>query len=610
MNVLFSVLLSFLSASATLDKSGHLMFVEYSINEPTKDEGVIYVDILFHYKGQTYKVARHRYPEPITSIVDTFPWFSKDKWEGGDLEVVAKRADGSVERSYISEQSIAIKDLGYEPPKFEHKMNSALVKIDDGPDPYAWRMLGYDPGHTGYYPFSLYPPLDSLWMLPEWGHPGSWITDVSAAAGHDMLLIPKSASQWNILTARDIETGEIIWQRYVTANVMTTALSEGDSILFVGTVIGYTPWKDTTFYALDPFTGKFKWGKSFKTVEYSPIVVDSLVYVSSLGLPAKLACWNYEGDSIWALITWMTCSSPAFNDGIVLHTGKDTLHNIYEQDSILYARDWLKGELLWDFAGSGDIPNLMGYNRKIVFSPFLDPLYAVDVHTGNMIWVSYLYNPIANVRVNSSFSIVHWAYGQYCNDTIVTMWFTINENTGDSLWDTLLIPPDTNSGRTTLTLSSQDSLFWITNCSRIYVFHNHNPLFVKDLPRSPAIWPSWNFPIFYRNYFIYAHEDFLIVYRTDTSNCRDSIPSSGSTGVLYSPDGQMIFHFVVQKPSPLSLHLYTVDGRKVWELHEPLLPAGTYNLNLPELPHSGVYILRYSFSNLTGAERFIYIKRK
>jgi len=30
------------SASATLDKSGHLMFVEYSINEPTKDEGVIY----------------------------------------------------------------------------------------------------------------------------------------------------------------------------------------------------------------------------------------------------------------------------------------------------------------------------------------------------------------------------------------------------------------------------------------------------------------------------------------------------------------------------------------------------------------------------------------
>ena len=172
MNVFAFFIFASLSASATLDKSGHLMFVEYSINEPTKDEGVIYVDILFHYKGQTYKVARHRYPEPITSIVDTFPWVSKDKWEGGDLEVVAKRADGGVEKSYISEQSIAIRDLGYEPPKSEHEVNSALVKIDDGPDPYAWRMLGYDPGHTGYYPFSLYPPLDSLWMY-DWSGAGT-----------------------------------------------------------------------------------------------------------------------------------------------------------------------------------------------------------------------------------------------------------------------------------------------------------------------------------------------------------------------------------------------------------------------------------------------------
>ena len=42
MNVFVFFIFASLSASATLDKSGHLMFVEYSINEPTKDEGVIY----------------------------------------------------------------------------------------------------------------------------------------------------------------------------------------------------------------------------------------------------------------------------------------------------------------------------------------------------------------------------------------------------------------------------------------------------------------------------------------------------------------------------------------------------------------------------------------
>ncbi len=609
MSVFAIFLFSFLSANATLDKSGHLMFVEYSINQPTKYEGVIYVDILFHYKGETYMVARHRYPEPITSIVDTFPWVSKDKWEGGDLEVVVKKADGSVERSYISEKSIEIKDLGYEPPKFEHEVNGALVKLNDGPDPYAWRMLGYDPGHTGYYPFSLYPPLDSLWMY-DWSGAGSWTTEISGCAGHDILFIPLAPWGWNRIAAFDVERGDTIWERVLTANVWTSVLSLDDSTLFVGTSIGFTPPKDTTFYALDPFTGKFRWGKSFKTVEYSPVVVDSLVYVSSLGLPAKLACWNYEGDSIWAVISWKSSGSPAFYDGIVFHTGLDTLHDIYEQDSIVYARDNLTGESIWYFVGSGGILNLLAYENKIIFSPFFDPLYALDIQTGDIAWTSYSYNPIANVHTSGSFSIVYWVHSQYYNDTLATVWFIIDANTGEFLWDTLLIPPDTNSGRTTLTLSSQDSLFWITNCGRIYVFHNHSPLFVKDLPRSPAIWPSWNFPIFYRNHFIYAHEDFLIVYRTDTSNCRDSIPSSGSTGVLYSPDGQIVFHFVSQESSPFSLSLYTVDGRKVWGLHEPLLPAGTHNFDLPELPHSGVYILRYSFSNITGAERFIYIKRR
>ena len=597
MNVLFSVLLSFLSASATLDKSGHLMFVEYSINESTKDEGVIYVDILFHYKGETYKVARHRYPEPITSIVDTFPWVSKDKWEGGDLEVVAKRADGGVEKSYISEQSIAIRDLGYEPPKSEHEVNSALVKIDDGPDPYAWRMLGYDPGHTGYYPFSLYPPLDSLWMY-DWSGAGSWTAEISGCAGHDMLFIPLAPWGWNRIAAFDVENGDTIWQRVLTSNVWTSALSSDDSTLFVGTSIGFTPWKDTTFYALDPFTGKLKWGKSLKTVEYSPIVVDTFVYAPHF---YKVYCFTYggDGDSLWAANG--AYSSPVYDNGIIV--GAST-------DSVLTARDWLTGRSVWDFVEDNPIYSLTIYQHKVLPGVYgYIPAHALDVETGYLIWEN---NETFYQIPHGAYSKIFWGHGIYANGGQLTVFKWLNASDGQNLHEVLLSPSDTSGSRMIRMLITQDSILWVANVDILYFLKisQQIPFDTLLLPQSPAIFASWGFPIAYKNHYIYAHEDFLIVYRTDTSNCRDSTPASNSTGILYSPDGQIVFHFVSQKSSPFSLGLYTIDGRKVWELHEPLLPAGTYNLNLPELPHSGVYILRYSFSNLTGAERFIYIKRR
>ncbi len=606
-------LLSFIQAQATLDQNGHVMLITYDIQQPTKAQAISSVDIWFHVKGRSYLVATHRYPVPVTSIRDTFPWFSKSKWQGGDLEVVFQRVDGSRVSKYIPESTIQVRDLSHlfpspVPEGRSRKVNWARVKSYDGPDPYAWRMLGYDPGHTRYYPFPLYPPLEMKWIMDEWGHPGSWITDVSGAAGHGMLFIPKSLSQWNIITARDIETGEIIWERYVTANAMTSALSIGDSILFVGTRIGFTPWQDTTFYALDPFTGELKWGKVFKTVQYSPIVVESLVYVPSLGLPAKLGCWNYRGDSIWTVIPWMSEGAPAYDDGVVFHTGKDTLHNIYEIDSTVYARDYLTGELIWNFTGSGDIPNIMAYEGKVIFSPFFDPLYALNVQTGDMMWTSYSYNPIANVHTSGSFSIVHWAHSQYHNDTLATIWITINANTGDFLWDTLLIPADTNSGRTALTLSSGDSIFWITNCSRIYVFKNHVPLYVTDLPESPAIWPSWNFPILYKNYLIYAHEDFLVVYTADTvMDTSEQIDTLVNFRIYpFYANGNPILRLDIPEAGWMNLELFSVNGRKVWG-RRVYLEKGTHRIYFPSLP-SGVYTLFYDFRGYQGGKRVLLLK--
>ena len=58
--ILLLLLAGLVRSNSTLDKRGHLMYVEYSINEPAKIEGVVFVDIVFHYKGRTYIVALHR----------------------------------------------------------------------------------------------------------------------------------------------------------------------------------------------------------------------------------------------------------------------------------------------------------------------------------------------------------------------------------------------------------------------------------------------------------------------------------------------------------------------------------------------------------------------
>ena len=609
MTGLFLLLLAgFIKANATLDKSGHMMYVEYSISEPAKDQGVVYVDILFHHKGGTYRVARHRYPEPIVSIVDTFPWVSKDKWEGGDLEVVARKANGDIERSYISEKSIEVGDLGYKLPEFEHEVNGALVKVNNGPDPYAWRMLGYDPGHTGYYPFHLYPPLDSLWMY-DWSGAGTWTTEISGAAGQEMIFIPEAPWGWNKIEARDIETGEIIWQRYVTANVWTSALSLDDSTLFVGTSIGYTPWQDTTFYALDPFTGELKWGKVLKTVEYSPIVVDSLVYVSSLGLPAKLVCWNYRGDSIWAVISWMSDGAPAYDDGMVFHTGKDTLHNIYEIDSTVYARNYLTGELIWDFTGSGEIFNLMAYEGKIVFSPFFDPLYALNSQTGDLAWTNWDYGSTINAPLNAGFDQVLFGHGVYVGDTIFSIFYVLNSINGELLWDTLLSPVDTNGGRMTRIVMTPDSMLWVANKDILYILKVNYPKVIYSLilPESPAQFSSWCFPIAYKNYFIYAHEDFLVVYRADTvmdTSGQDTL-TDFQVYFLYV-DGNPVLRLDVPYEGQISLKLFSIAGRKVWR-RQIYFEKGTHFIDLPSLP-SGVYFLFYDFKGHRGTKKIIILK--
>lgn len=576
------VVLCDIKAGATLDKGGHILIVNYDI-QVKRSEAIDRIDVWFHHKGISYCVATHRYIEPVTSICDTFVWVSKDRWKGGDLELTFYQIDGGKTSHYIPESRIATCELSIPyNVRCEYWVNYTMVKSYKGKDPYAWRMLGYDAGHTGYYPFHLYPPLDSLWMY-RWSGAGTWTTMISGAAGHGMIFIPEAPWGWNKIQARDIETGEVIWERVVTANVWTSVLSEGDSILFVGTSIGFTPWQDTTFYALDPFTGKLKWGKVLKTVEYSPIVVDSFVYAPHF---YKVYCFTYKGDSVWAGPG--AYSSPVYEDGIIIGAATD---------SILNARDYLTGELLWDFVGSGWIFNLMAYEDKVIFSPFFDPLYALDIHTGDMVWTNWDYGLTSNAPLNGGYSRVFWGHGVYVGDTMFTIFRAITSQHGEFIWETLLQPADTNQGRMTRIIISQDTILVVPNCGRVYVFKGDSLIYYLNLPQSLAQHPNGQFPIAYKNTLIFAHEDFLVVYKADTvfhNTAGDSLLSLSNLKVYGDiTTGQLHLEIDLPEKSWVNLKIFDILGREMVTLLNDYLMRGRHSLSfdLQSLP-TGVYFLR------------------
>ena len=151
-------LLAWIQAQATLDQRGHAMLITYDIQQPSRAQAVSRVDIWFHVKGRSYRVATHRYSAPVTSLSDTFPWFSQSKWQGGDLELVFQGVDGTRISRYIPEDQIQRKSLEIPYDGGPMRVYEPTVQEGIGPDKYAWRHAGYDDESTFYYPFPLYPP--------------------------------------------------------------------------------------------------------------------------------------------------------------------------------------------------------------------------------------------------------------------------------------------------------------------------------------------------------------------------------------------------------------------------------------------------------------------
>lgn len=351
---LFIILIINLYINVSLSPDSTAIKIEYNL-----PEGVQKIQVFYQYKGNNYLVGVFNNPFPEKKLKDFFIWKTRKKWRGkGDLKVAVYYINKKTEEYFISGKNLKVQNfLPFSPEqnqRNERNKRSKRNKLNKHkthfppfplrfPDPYAWRMVGYDAQHTGYYPFPVYPPLELRWVR-DWSGSGIQITEVSGCAGQGMLFIPHAPWEINAISAVDIETGQGIWKRTVTANAMTSVLSEGDSILFVGTWIGFTPDSDTTFYAFDPFTGDLKWAKiGLGSVQYSPVTIDSFVYPPLLQEDTVYA-YTLKGNFVWK--ARLTRLPPAYYNGKIYGPKEPWYWNPDDTTYIFYCRDALTGDSL------------------------------------------------------------------------------------------------------------------------------------------------------------------------------------------------------------------------------------------------------------------------
>ncbi len=155
-----------------------------------------------------------------------------------------------------------------------------------------------------------------------------------------------------------------------------------------------------------------------------------------------------------------------------------------------------------------------------------------------------------------------------------------------------------------------DSMLWVANKDILYILKTDYPeaIYSLILPNSPAQFSSWSFPIAYRNYFIYAHEDFLVVYEADTIDTSRNGDTLSNFAIypVYTELGSAL-KTILPSEDYISLSLYSVTGRKVWEYHA-FIRKGENLIYLSNLA-SSVYFLRYKVLNHSGVKKILYLNR-
>ncbi len=506
---IYLLLFSLLKVEACMSEKMDGMIIRYSTVGDVKN-----VMLYYSKDGEEfYPIAYRPNYGPGNPHEGKFYWvFLHSNWRGGYIKAVAYGLCGNVLEEKVIEvgKSNGIKrsSVTRRAIKDDGQLENTFNKGTFSEDPYAWRMVGYDARHTGYYPYPLYPPLELEWTYTG---EGADFMMLSGCAGNGMLYMPGGTSDeggWRRaqILAMDIETGEIVWKRTLTSNVWTAALSPGDSLLFVGTSIEPS-LTQPTFFCLDARTGEIKWSKFLWSVGV-PIVITNQIILA--GNWVDIYALNYSGEILWGVYGDTSVfpplgidRAPAVNNNKVYIGG---------ENSALLALDAFTGDTLWVFPTPGwvDSDPVISLSGGLYF--FSEGfLYALNSENGTINWqrAGFPQGPLPSPTIFENklyFGYGYWGYSGLIFDSV----FCLDASSGEEVWIKGNIEGDRMGG----TALTSNEIFWAPNLYYLYGRDSQTgkELLKLSLPGDKS-WPTWHWPIVYKNYLIGAHRSLLYVYK-------------------------------------------------------------------------------------------------
>lgn len=539
------------------------------------------VQILYSPSGKSYyKVAVKRYSFPKENIKDTFLWifkpvkneiFNKIK-EKAKIKIVYIMENNNKKeeilnlKDYKLTNSIKIKEKG-------NKFSNFFPSFDYGTYP-NWPMFQVDPQHTGQYNYAVYPPLEYQW---------TYTLDYN-----DFLMISASISSNGViyvgdggrfLRAIDIRTGQILWEKGLTANVWTTALVN-DTLVLAGTSISFDTTMPTLFL-INARTGDTVWGRHFPglfTVEFQPIVVDSLIYVTTLTKTKSFAI-SVRGNLLWDII--IDSSDSPGGGGIGYENEKIFIGG----GNKMYGLSYFTGNILWNFETEYWLNVIFPLLRKdFIYFFSRGSLYALSQDSGILGWLKSEFSLGNHSTPSYKDSIIF--FRDWADRNII---YALNSTNGEEVWKTILV--DTVNHTPVITFNN---FLWTMSEKRIYTIDPENGKVVYNVsfPGPHEYWRTpWFWPLIYGPYVIITHLKNMFIYKGAEFN----LPQNKDYFIFYPTliknQGYLYLNF--DKGENLRLEIFDIIGRKrkVFDLGYVKKGSYFYVLALKDLS-KGVYILK------------------
>jgi len=403
------------------------------------------------------------------------------------------------------------------------------------------------------------------------------------------------------ILAMDIETGEIVWKRTLTSNVWSAALSPGDSLLFVGTSIEPS-LAQPTFFCLDARTGEILWSGFFHTVEFQPIVVNNMVYFTNLnGMLTAINIKNWEVE--WIDTIGGINHSPAYYNGKVYIGGGN---------KALLALDAMMGDTIWVYETPDEIetdPVISG-GRVFFFSQEYPDgiLYALDSETGDLLWEKHGFTPAPNFPLTIYTGKLYFIQRYREGGIVHTRVWCLDTQSGEELWSKFDIG---GRGMVRSVYTSGDVL-WVPSQDYLFRLDPYSGDILNQVDLREDTWPTWYFPLVYKNFIVIAHSSYLYVFKGKSQ-------PSGEEEVLSiypNPFSEQVT-FSINYAGNVSLDIYDLSGRFMKKVWEGVIDEVPYILAWRGFDKdnrrvtSGVYFAVFrQGANLLVSRKVIYLKYK